>query len=312
MGFRGGNFGEALGRGLASGVNNFLTFRDAAEQRALQQERLAQQDKLDEIKLKLAQRELNKKAPQNATLADLLNISRVQQAVQSGQEVPSDINANIPLSPNVQQTVLGALLSRQKDGTLDDLIKKQRLENLQLSGRKSRQSLKQGKEKKFTDAQKLSAGFARRAMQAEEELQDLFKTYDPTAITTAIQGSSLYPEMFRSEGVKRLKQAGLNFITANLRKESGAAIPESEIEAEFKKYFPAPNDSKRVLAQKQRARKQVVESLKASAGGALEEVPQIGLAQGGQVAPPQLNQLSDAELNALIEAKKQEKVRVNR
>jgi len=69
-----------------------------------------------------------------------------------------------------------------------------------------------------------------------------------------------------SESQQQYQQAKTNFITAVLRKESGAAIGQNEFETEEKKYFPQAGDSKANIAQKQRARELAVEAMKIQAG----------------------------------------------
>jgi hypothetical protein len=69
-----------------------------------------------------------------------------------------------------------------------------------------------------------------------------------------------------SESQQQYQQAKTNFITAVLRKESGAVIGPSEFETEEKKYFPQAGDSKANIAQKQRARELAVEAMKIQAG----------------------------------------------
>lgn len=61
-------------------------------------------------------------------------------------------------------------------------------------------------------------------------------------------------------------QAKRNFVSAVLRKESGAAISESEFANEDKKYFPQAGDSPSTIEQKARARDLAIEGLKAQAG----------------------------------------------
>ena len=61
-------------------------------------------------------------------------------------------------------------------------------------------------------------------------------------------------------------QARRNFVTAVLRKESGAAISPSEFENEAKKYFPQPGDTDSVIKQKQNARETAIKALEVQAG----------------------------------------------
>ena len=62
------------------------------------------------------------------------------------------------------------------------------------------------------------------------------------------------------------QQARRNFISAVLRKESGAAIGVDEYKDEERKYFAELGDSDKVIQQKQEARKLAIEALKAQAG----------------------------------------------
>jgi len=61
-------------------------------------------------------------------------------------------------------------------------------------------------------------------------------------------------------------QARRNFISAVLRKESGAAISPQEYTSEEKKYFPQLGDSDAVIKQKQNARNSAIQALEVQAG----------------------------------------------
>jgi hypothetical protein len=67
-------------------------------------------------------------------------------------------------------------------------------------------------------------------------------------------------------------QARLNFVTAVLRKESGASISPSEFETAEKVYFPRAGDSDAVLAEKQKARKTAIAGMKVQAGPGASEI----------------------------------------
>lgn len=62
------------------------------------------------------------------------------------------------------------------------------------------------------------------------------------------------------------EQARRNFISAVLRKESGATIRDDEYRNEEKKYFPQLGDSPAVIKQKQEARELAIKALQAQAG----------------------------------------------
>jgi hypothetical protein len=70
-------------------------------------------------------------------------------------------------------------------------------------------------------------------------------------------------------------QARRNFVTAVLRKESGAAISPSEFENEAKKYFPQPGDTDSVIRQKQHARETAIKALEIQAGPGANVIRQL-------------------------------------
>jgi hypothetical protein len=66
---------------------------------------------------------------------------------------------------------------------------------------------------------------------------------------------------------QQVKQAKLDFMTAALRRESGASIAPSEFDTFDKAYFPQVNDDKMTIANKAALRKRAID-------GTLIEVPQ--------------------------------------
>lgn len=69
-----------------------------------------------------------------------------------------------------------------------------------------------------------------------------------------------------SSGQQEYDQAKQNFITAVLRKESGAAIGVNEFKTEDEKYFPQAGDTTQVLKQKQDARELAIKAMGIQAG----------------------------------------------
>jgi len=61
------------------------------------------------------------------------------------------------------------------------------------------------------------------------------------------------------------RQAQENWVTANLRKESGAVIGEQEFDREIKKYFPQIGEGPEVIAQKAESRRIAEEGMKSNA-----------------------------------------------
>ena len=69
-----------------------------------------------------------------------------------------------------------------------------------------------------------------------------------------------------NEDQQKTVQARVNFVTAVLRKESGASISPTEFATAEKNYFPAPGDSAAVVKQKQDAREMAIKAMKLQAG----------------------------------------------
>lgn len=122
--------------------------------------------------------------------------------------------------------------------------------------------------KAFTDSQSKAAAFASRIQDAEPILS---------------QGKPLsipgVPSFLRSQERRAFEQAERNFITAVLRRESGAAIADSEFESAREVYIPLSTDSENVLAQKARARQTILQGLKNESVGAFDQL-QSSLNQG--------------------------------
>ena len=69
-----------------------------------------------------------------------------------------------------------------------------------------------------------------------------------------------------SPAQQKVAQARINFITAILRKESGAAIGRDEFATAEKNYFPKPGDDDAAIAQKQQARRTAIKAMEIQAG----------------------------------------------
>lgn len=107
-------------------------------------------------------------------------------------------------------------------------------------------------------------GFADRAKSAEGELASLMASgYNPAAIVTT--RGEMVPNMIKTEDDQAAEQVMRNFVSAVLRRESGAAIPVTEMQSEILKYFPMPGDKPKVLKQKAEARRLAISSLEAEA-----------------------------------------------
>lgn len=73
---------------------------------------------------------------------------------------------------------------------------------------------------------------------------------------------------------EQYEQAQENWVTANLRKESGAVIGPEEMQKEIRKWFPVIGNSPEVIEQKRKSRMVAEESMRRNAGRALITTPQ--------------------------------------
>ena len=141
---------------------------------------------------------------------------------------------------------------------------------------------------KMSEAQGNASAFGTRA-DASNRILDQLEQPGGAPVTNfrarSLQRLPLIGNMLTSESLQEYDAAKLNFITAVLRKESGAAIPESEFANEERKYFPQPGDRPGTIHQKQAARRLAIESLQTQAGRALPDVRDNPAAYPGGVRP---------------------------
>jgi hypothetical protein len=81
----------------------------------------------------------------------------------------------------------------------------------------------------------------------------------------AVRDSTAF-NMAASPQRQKLVQAQRDFVNAILRRESGAAISESEFNNAQRQYFPQPGDGPDVIEQKKQNRMLAIEGLMAGAG----------------------------------------------
>lgn len=146
---------------------------------------------------------------------------------------------------------------------------------------------------KANEGQLASSVFANRVGSANEVLATLEGTegFDPTSLQTAFFEAIPGGNIALSENEQRFAQAKRDFITAVLRKESGAAIGKDEFINEDKKFFPQVGDKPAVLKQKALGRKRAFDNLKAQSKGVFDV--QFGQKSGS------LSKAEQAELQQL-------------
>lgn len=125
---------------------------------------------------------------------------------------------------------------------------------------------------KANEGQLASSVFANRVGAANDVLAELeaIPDFDPTSLQTAFFEAIPGGNLALSDNEQRFAQAKRDFITAVLRKESGAAIGKDEFINEDKKFFPQVGDKPAVLKQKAIGRKRAFDNLKAQSKGVFD------------------------------------------
>lgn len=129
--------------------------------------------------------------------------------------------------------------------------------------------------KPMNEGQANAAGFANRIRSANEILNG--KDAGAALGDSVTQGMAAIPlagNYLAGQDYQQADQAVRDFINAQLRRESGAAIGSSEFENAYKQYIPRPGDGPKVLAQKKAARELALQNmLLASGSGGMRQPP---------------------------------------
>lgn len=118
-------------------------------------------------------------------------------------------------------------------------------------------------QKQLNGEQSLSKGFADRMLSADAIITK-FAQAGTSVKQTALDGLPGGNFMISDER-QQLDQAAQNFINAQLRRESGAAISASELATARKQYIPQPGDSDALLKQKAANRAEVIRGMQQNA-----------------------------------------------
>jgi len=133
-------------------------------------------------------------------------------------------------------------------------------------------------------AQSLAGGFAGR-MTASGKILDTVAGEGASWLGRTAEGLPL-GNYAQTPEYRSFEQARRDFINAQLRRESGAAIKDSEFESADKQYFPMPGDDPAVMKQKSQNRQLAIQAMQQAAGPAYKAT-----AQGGAASrPPRYNQ----------------------
>lgn len=262
--------GTALGGGIENYVNAFQKGEQTKRQEALQQA-LQDQDtalKLQQLGINATPQEFRAASSSNEPGALTKLFSNRTQEWQDKQARDADDRKfkreGELLDRDLKRQEMAIKRMQLGNGNSLDLQKKQ------LELKKLQDDLANGPTP--TEGQFKAAGFSKRARQAVEDLEKLPSDIGTGEIADTIQSLGFFPKALKSENRKLYEQARDNFISANLRKESGAAIGDEERLAEERKYFPQPGDTPAVIAQKARAREQAILNLEAEGRPALGRI----------------------------------------
>ncbi len=161
-----------------------------------------------------------------------------------------------------QLAATNAMQESQRNQKLKDDERKRQL-NLEDEQRKRQEKLEDDLKKKNQDP--TESRLNKRTESSHNILLKYENEKNPYyADETQFAKDLLVPYPIKSQKYKQVEQAQRDFINATLRRESGAAIADSEFENAQKQYFPQLGDTKEVVKQKQRNRefqfKQITET----------------------------------------------------
>lgn len=103
-------------------------------------------------------------------------------------------------------------------------------------------------------------------MEMAQGTLDMVESQGTDFYQSIVSNIPLVGNYMTSPEYKLYAQAKSNFVNALLRRESGAAIADSEFEKADKQYFPQPGDTDAVIAQKRQNRQLATRLMLASAG----------------------------------------------
>lgn len=119
----------------------------------------------------------------------------------------------------------------------------------------------------FNSQQASAAGYADRMTEADKILNDPATLAAQVDLGQRARGSvPVAGNFLTSPDYQSATQAQRDFINAILRRESGAAISQSEFDNGQKQYFAQPGDSSEVLQQKARNRQMAIKGVARAAG----------------------------------------------
>jgi hypothetical protein len=183
----------------------------------------------------------------------------VNAAVMSGGATPEEVQSMVVEQDITKQTQMAmGIVGRVNaaDRALERAYKGMQIANIQ-SQIEERNAVDSETNNPLTQSQYTALGYAERVVEASMTIDSIG---DQFSSAWSVVGARI-PNNLKSEERQQFEQAQRNFVNAVLRRESGAAIAESEFESAAKQYFPQPGDKPSVLAQKKVNRETVARNL---------------------------------------------------
>jgi hypothetical protein len=266
----------AKGLSIVSNVYGIKTQSEQSDLRKLQQQQIEQEMKQSETKEARSQAEYEAQPSQYLTQSEFnkqyIEVDRPQFESKYGSMFP------------LTQVAVG------QDGEPKWAIDKDSLKAITDVQKKEQLAQTKPKEQKASAAQFVAKGYAERLAEADQQINELMKPgsgFERTSRTESAKAGVLnllgpFGEPLKSEGLKSWEQAQSNFINAVLRRESGAAIAESEFEKGEKQYFPVAGDTQKLVDQKRKNRETVIAAMAREAAGDISLGQQEVLAKARQ------------------------------
>lgn len=125
----------------------------------------------------------------------------------------------------------------------------------------------------YTEGQVNSAGYARRVEFALDEMSDLTTGgFDPTGLMDAIARKLPLGNYLRSSEAQVYWSAAEDLANAVNRRDSGAAVPDSEVAAAIRRYLPLPGESAVAVDAKRKRVEEVLKTFKQQSRGAYDDM----------------------------------------
>jgi hypothetical protein len=138
---------------------------------------------------------------------------------------------------------------------------------------------------KQNENQSKDSGFANRMFRAEGVLRDPAVEAAATDLKQNLLGKApgFVSNYITSPDFQKFDQAKRDFVNAVLRRESGAAISQSEFDNANKQYFPQPGESPEKIAEKRRNRQDAIAGV--AGGGGQTYKPPFTFGPNGEMVP---------------------------